>query len=114
LFHGTEFRVVFSFAGVFGREFREISSIFCSTEQNSEFFSLPRKGSERNSEIFCSAEQPEFRRKEPFVPSIPRFAELFFCRKFPTLARVYWPLLFLCRLFCIFERWSGFEPGELP
>jgi hypothetical protein len=35
LFHGTEFRVVF----------------------------FPRKGSERNSEIFCSAEQPEFRRK---------------------------------------------------
>jgi len=36
---------------------------FCSSERNSELFSLPRKGSERNSEIFCSAEQPEFRRK---------------------------------------------------
>ncbi len=48
-------------------------------------FFLPRKGSERNSEIFCSAEQPEFRRKEPFVPCIPSSAELFSCLKFPTL-----------------------------
>jgi hypothetical protein len=48
-------------------------------------FSLPRMGSERNSEIFCSAEQPEFRRKKPFVPSIPSSAVLFLCRKFPTL-----------------------------
>ncbi len=58
---------------------------FFSTERNSEMFSLPRKDSERNSEVLCSAEQPEFRRKEPFVPSIPSSAELFFCRKFPTL-----------------------------
>ncbi len=36
---------------------------FCSTERNSELLSLLRKGSERNSEIFCFAEQPEFRRK---------------------------------------------------
>jgi hypothetical protein len=36
---------------------------FCSKERNSELFSLPRKGSERNSVSFCSAEQPEFRRK---------------------------------------------------
>ncbi len=28
---------------------------FCSTERNSELFSLPQKGSERNSEILCSA-----------------------------------------------------------
>ncbi len=59
LFHGTEFR---------------------------KLFSLPRKGSERNSRGFCSAEQPEFRRKWAFVPSIPSSAELFFCRKFPTLS----------------------------
>jgi hypothetical protein len=39
------------------------SFYFFTTERNSELFSLPRKGSERNSEIFCSAEQPEFRRK---------------------------------------------------
>jgi hypothetical protein len=90
LLDGKEFRVVFSSAEWFGTEFREFASIlvsrngipscvlfrrrvrnrimgvcfyFCSTERNSELFSLPRKGSERNSEIFCSAEQPEFRRK---------------------------------------------------
>jgi hypothetical protein len=47
--HGTEFRVVFSSAVWFGTEFREFSTISISTEQNSELFSLPRKGSERNS-----------------------------------------------------------------
>ncbi len=36
---------------------------FCLAERNSEIFSLPQRGSERNSEKFCSAEQPEFRRK---------------------------------------------------
>ncbi len=53
LFHGTEFRVVFSSAEGFGREFSEYASIFVSTERNSKLFSLPRKGSERNSEVFC-------------------------------------------------------------
>jgi hypothetical protein len=61
--HGKEFRVVFSSAEVFRREFREFASFLCSTERNSELFSLPRKGSERNCEVFCSSEQPEFRRK---------------------------------------------------
>jgi hypothetical protein len=78
--------VVFSSAEWFGTEFREFASIFvllngipsyflfrgrvrngiprvcfnfCSTERNSELFSIPRKGSERNSVSFCSAEQPE-------------------------------------------------------
>ncbi len=32
------------------RAFREYISIFCCTERNSEFCSLPRNGSERNSE----------------------------------------------------------------
>jgi hypothetical protein len=90
LLHGKEFRGVVSSAEWFGKEFRkffvprnEINEIpscvlfrrrvrniilgvcfyFCSTERDSELFSLPRKGSERNSEFFCSAEQPEFRRK---------------------------------------------------
>ncbi len=78
LFHGTEFRVVFSSAEVFRREFRECTFIvvpqngipscffsaegfgrefqdcfyFCSTERNSELFSLPQKGLELNSENF--------------------------------------------------------------
>ncbi len=45
----------FLFHWGFGREFREFASIFVSTERNSELFSLPRKGSERNSEsfLFC-------------------------------------------------------------
>jgi hypothetical protein len=86
LFHGMEFRVVSSSAEWFGMEFREFASNFCSMERNSEMFSLSRNGSERNSESFSSAEQPEFRRKKPFVPSIPSSAELFFCRKFPTLS----------------------------
>jgi hypothetical protein len=74
LFHGTEFRVISSSTEGFGTEFRDFRRMvrnrimgvcfyFCSTEWNSELFPLPRKGSERNSEIFCSAEQPEFRRK---------------------------------------------------
>jgi hypothetical protein len=49
-FHGTEFRVVFSSAEGFGREFWEYSSIFVSTERNSELFSLPLKCSKGNSE----------------------------------------------------------------
>jgi hypothetical protein len=90
LLHGKEFRVVFSSAEWFGTEFREFASIlvprngipscvlfrrrvgnrimwvcfsFCSTERNSKLFSLLRKGSERNSEIYCYAEQPEFHQK---------------------------------------------------
>ncbi len=90
LLHGKEFRSVVSSAEWFGTEFREFAFFlvprneipscvlfrrrvrnrimgvcfyFCSTERNSDIFSLPRKGSERNSEFFCSAEQPEFRRK---------------------------------------------------
>ncbi len=98
LFRGTEFREFASIlvprngipsSVLFRRRVRnrimEVCFYFCSTERNSELFSLPRKGSERNSEIFCSAEQPEFRRKKPFVPSIASSAELFFYRKFPTL-----------------------------
>jgi hypothetical protein len=87
---GKEFRVVFSSVEWFRTEVREFASIlvprngisscvlfcrrvrnrimgvcfyFCSSERNSELFSLLRMGLERNSEIFCSAEQPEFRRK---------------------------------------------------
>ncbi len=37
--------------------------LFWSTERNSELFSLPWKSLERNSENFFSAEQAEFRRK---------------------------------------------------
>ncbi len=84
-------------------KFRKAYFYFCSTERNSELFSLPRNGSERNSESFASifvpqygipsiflflgmvrngisrvlrsAEQPEFRRNKPIVPPIPSSAE---------------------------------------
>ncbi len=76
LLHRKEFRIVFSSAECFGTKFREFASIlvprngnpscvlfhrrvrnrimgvcfyFCCTERNSELFSLPRKGSERNT-----------------------------------------------------------------
>jgi hypothetical protein len=55
-FHGTEFRVVFSSAEGFGTELWEFTSIFAPRNGIPRLFSLPRKGSERNSEIFCSPE----------------------------------------------------------
>ncbi len=40
-------------------------------------------------EVFCSAEQPEFRRNKPFVSSIPSSAELFLSEiPIPTLTHV--------------------------
>jgi hypothetical protein len=51
-FHGMEFRVVCSSAEGFGTQLWEFDSIFCSTERNSELFSLPRKGSEQNFRDF--------------------------------------------------------------
>jgi hypothetical protein len=83
----------------------------CSTERNSELFSLPRFRIElreftsifvpwygipgifllcrtvRNGipRVFCSAEQPESRRNKPIVPSIPSLWNNYFCQKWPTL-----------------------------
>jgi hypothetical protein len=86
LVQGTEFQVVFSSAEGFGTEFREYASIFVPRNGIPSCYLF--RGKVRNGipRGFCSAEQPEFRRKSPFVPSIPSSAELFFCRKFPTLA----------------------------
>ncbi len=80
----------FSSAEWFGTEFRQFASLFvprngipscflfrwrvwkgilrvcfyfCFHGRNPELFSLLQKGSERNSEVFCSAEQPEFHGK---------------------------------------------------
>ncbi len=102
-FHGMEFWVVFSSAEEFGREFREFASIlvprngfpscflFGFGREFREFASIfvQRNGIPscflscwrvRNGipRAFCSAEQPEFRQKSPFVPSIPSSTELFF------------------------------------
>jgi hypothetical protein len=100
--HGTEFRVVFSFAELFGTEFQVFSSIFvprngipisflfrgmvqneiprvcfyfCSMVQIPSIFLLcvtVRNGILR---VFCSVEQPEFCRNQKNVSSIPSSAE---------------------------------------
>ncbi len=44
-----------------------------------------------------------------FYYLVSTFFSFFFWR-----ARVCWPLLCLCRTFCIFDRYLGFEPRELP
>ncbi len=111
-FHGTEFRVVYSAAAGFGREFWEYASIFASMERNSKLFSLALKCSEGNSEssllfvfngtefrvVFSSAEGfgKELRgflfRGTAGIPSeiticsvYSVFRGIIFCRKFPTL-----------------------------
>jgi hypothetical protein len=111
LLHGKEFRVVFSSAEWFGTEFREFASIlfprnripscglfrrrvwnrimwvcfnFWFTERNSELFSLPRKGSERNSEIFCSAEQPELLSEITICSVYSVFRRIFFLSEIPN------------------------------
>jgi hypothetical protein len=63
LFHGTEFRVVFSSAEGFGTEFREYASNFVPRSGIPSYFLF--RGRVRNGipRGFCSAEQPEFRRK---------------------------------------------------
>jgi hypothetical protein len=104
---------MFSFRGMVRNGIPRVCFYFYSTERNSKLFSLPRKGLERNFEsllLFCSTERVravlsseegfgiEFR--EVSVPRnnrnslgnnhlfrlIPSSAELFFCRKFPTLS----------------------------
>jgi hypothetical protein len=54
LFHGTEFRVVFSSAEWFWNRILGVYYYFYSMKWNSELFSLPRNGSERNSALFCT------------------------------------------------------------
>jgi hypothetical protein len=52
LFHGTEFRVVFSSAEWVQNGIPRVFFCLCSMLQNSEHFSPLRKGSEQNSESF--------------------------------------------------------------
>ncbi len=114
----------FLFCGMVQIGIPRVCFIFCSMVQNSAHFSLPQNGSERKSEscfyfcstvqnsehfslwnvisrVFCSAEQPEFRRNirnsagtagitpefrwnKPIFPStLP--GKNFLCRKLPTL-----------------------------
>ena len=57
----------------------------CSTEQNSELFSLPRKGSERNSESFLFRGTAGIPSEIPICSGYSVFREIFFCWKFLTL-----------------------------
>ena len=59
-----------------------VPSIFVPRNGTLSCFSLPRKGSEWNR-VFCSAGQPEFRRKYPFVPAISSSVEFFFLSEIP-------------------------------
>jgi hypothetical protein len=93
LFHGTEFRVVFSSAEMFGREFREIDSIF-----------VQRNGiPERNSEGFLF-------RGTAGIPS--EITICFVCRKFPTLS-VGWMGRRRIRLSWRTMEWRGRSPSAL-
>jgi hypothetical protein len=77
----------FLFRGMVQNEITRVCFYFCSMVQNSEHFSPLWNGSDGIPRVFCSAEQPEFRRYKPIVPSFPSSAEYFFCRKLPTLDR---------------------------
>ncbi len=68
---GTEFRVVVSSPEWFGKEIQVFASYFVPWYRIPSIFI--HCGTLRNGipRIFCSAEQLEFRRNKPIVPSIP-------------------------------------------
>jgi hypothetical protein len=75
LCHGTEFRAVFSSAEWFRTEFQEFASFLVPWYRISSIFLLCEKVRNRIPSVFFSAEQPEFHRNKPIVPSIPSSAE---------------------------------------
>jgi hypothetical protein len=79
----------FLFRGMTRTKFRDFASIFVPWYRIPSI--SPLWGTVRNGipRVFCSAEQPEFRRNKAIVPSIPSSAEIFFCRKLPTLFSVH-------------------------
>ncbi len=109
---GTEFRLVISSAEWFGTEFRAFATNFLPWYRIPSIFLLCRTVRNWIPRIFCSVEQPEFRRNKPVVPrnsqnsagtnllfrgtaGIPPeqtccsvysvFRGIIFCRKLPTL-----------------------------
>jgi hypothetical protein len=58
---------------------------FCSTEQNSELFSLPGKGLERNSESFLFRGTAGIPSEITFSSVYSVFRGIIFCRRFTTL-----------------------------
>ena len=84
LFHRTEFRL-FSLPRRIQNLILRVPSIFVPRNGILSCFLFRGKVQNGILRVFCSAEQPEFRLKYPFVLAIPSSVELFFCRKFPTL-----------------------------
>ncbi len=82
LFHGTQFRAVFSSAKCYGTKSRKFAStVFLFNGTEFRAFSLPRNGSDRNSESFLI-------RRTAGIPSeitIYFVYPVFFCRILPTL-----------------------------
>ncbi len=65
---------VFCSAKCFRTEFREFASIFVSWYRIPSILLLCGTVPNGIPKVFCSAEQPEFRRNKPIVPSIPSSA----------------------------------------
>jgi hypothetical protein len=86
------------FRGMVRNRIPSVCSYFCSTERNSELFSLPQNGSEQNSEHFSPLRNGSERNSVNFLfrgtDGIPPeqtncsvysvFREIIFCRKLPT------------------------------
>ncbi len=75
----------FLFREMLRNKILKVCFYYCSTERNSELFSLQRNGSERNSESFLFRGTAEIPSELTicFVYSVVR--GIVFCRKFPSL-----------------------------
>ena len=102
LFHGTEFRL-FSLPRRIQNVIPRVSSIFVPRNRILSCFLFRGRVRKGILRVFCSAGQPEFRRKYPFVRAIPSSVELFFCWKFPTL--VLSPPDILLEICGLFSEW---------
>ncbi len=82
--HGTEFRVVYASAEGFGTEFRVFASIFVRRNEIPSCFLF--RGRVRNgiSRVFCSAEQPKFRRKKTICSVYSVFRGIIFLSEILT------------------------------
>jgi hypothetical protein len=65
----------FLFCGMVWNGIPRVCFYFCSMVHTPSFFLLCGMIRNRIPRVFCSAEQPEFRRNKPVVPSIPSSAE---------------------------------------
>ncbi len=82
----------FFFRGMVRSRILRVCFYFCSTERNSEFFSLPRKGSERNTERLLFRGTAGIPSEMIICSVYSVFRGIIFCRKFPTLVitTCYW------------------------